>query len=223
MNREYKNVEKKARLFYNLNDKEKISLLKIDVESIHYITPKNCAARISHLISIYLHKLHINNTKIFITDATAGVGGNTISFAHIFDHVNAIEIDKLRYYYLKNNLQIYNLKNVDTYCGDCITVLPRIKNQQVVFVDPPWGGRNYKKYENLRLHISDISIETLCNTVLDKNKMECSPELLILKLPKNYDLTYFKSKIHSKIWKRYELEKMYIIVIINTNKICEQN
>ena len=41
MNREYKNVEKKARLFYNLNDKEKISLLKIDVESIHYITPKN--------------------------------------------------------------------------------------------------------------------------------------------------------------------------------------
>nr|QBK88613.1 MAG: RNA cap guanine-N2 methyltransferase [Mimivirus LCMiAC01] len=212
------NKEKLLRLFRYLDDKSKISLLKIDPESIYYITPRDHATQICHIIINHISKLGMNINNIIITDATAGVGGDTISFAFVAKYVNAIEINKIRVEYLKNNIEIYNLKNVNVIHNDCLKALCNIEKHNVIYIDPPWGGKSYKRHKKLRLSIGDKSIEELCKYITDDTIMKCIPEIIVFKLPKNYDIEYLyryikKNIINAKIYKHY-LKKMYIIVIV---------
>lgn len=202
------------RLFPYLEDKDKASELKIDQDSMHYISIKEVANKISNIIKSHLQEIKLNYNNSIITDATAGVGGNTISFAKNFKFVYSVEIDKTRSEYLLNNINVYNLKNVKVINDDCLNVINKIDNHDVVFIDPPWGGRSYKDFKMLKLNISNISLETLCNNIFDKQKMKCTPNIIVLKLPVNYNLRYLYQKIMSSKIYFYDLKKMFIIVII---------
>ena len=70
----------------NLNNE-----LKYDVEGLWSITQPSEA----NIISILIQSDIGYNSKIL--DATAGIGGNTISFANYFKNVTAIEIHKSRF------------------------------------------------------------------------------------------------------------------------------
>ena len=48
---------------------------------------------ISGIIIENLKILNINYENVTITDATAGIGGNTFSFLNLFKHVNSVEKD----------------------------------------------------------------------------------------------------------------------------------
>lgn len=202
------------RLFPYLHDKSKAQQLKIDDDSIHYISLREHAEQISNMIITHLKKINIDTSNITITDATAGVGGNTISFGMKFKHVYAVEIDTLRSSYLKNNIDIYNLKNIDII-NDDYTKMYNKYCQNVVFIDPPWGGKDYKSHKNLRLELSDIPIETICNNLLNPNIMKKLPELIVLKLPNNYDIVYFYKELTCKKIYFYDLKKMFILVVVN--------
>lgn len=207
------------RLFRHLDDKAKANQLKIDHDSIYYITPKEYANKISHIIINHMANMCIKPGNIIITDTTAGVGGDTIAFASMFNHVYAIELNELRATYLKNNISVYDLDNVSVINDSCLTVLPTITNHNVVYIDPPWGGRSYKKYKVINeLHIGETSIEDLCNNILSSN-MSCIPRAIVLKLPTNYNILNVYNKVNSSKIYLHELKKMSIIVIINTNKL----
>lgn len=206
------------RLFPYLQDKTKAQQLKIDEDSIHFISLREHAEQISNMIITHLKKINVDTSNVVVTDATAGVGGNTISFGMKFKHVNAIEIDALRCSYLKNNIDIYNLKNVDIITDDYIKVYNNYC-QNVVFIDPPWGGKDYKSKKNLRLDLSGISIETLCNNLLNSSIMKKLPELIVLKLPNNYDVTHFYKELMCKKIYFYDLKKMFILIVVNSNKL----
>jgi len=109
-----------------------------------------------------------------------------------------------------------NIKNVNIYNEDCTNILYTIDNQQVIFIDPPWGGRSYKDLDNLKLKINNQPIELLCNDLIDKNKTKSVPLLVVFKLPKNYDLNYFYRYINSNKIYIHRLKKMIIIVVYNT-------
>lgn len=204
------------RLFPFLNDKTKAAELKIDEESIHYISFRDHAKKISLLISHHLKQFNINPDDCIITDCTAGVGGNSISFAMHFKYVYAIELDKVRANYLENNINIYNLQNIKVYNDNCLNLVDKITNHNVVFIDPPWGGKGYKEVDNLRLTLSNVKIESVCNSLLKGVSVKKSPELIVLKLPKNYDLMYLYKKLVSKNMFMYDIdEKMLIVIIIN--------
>ena len=98
----------------------------------------------------------MNLNNLIITDATAGIGGNTISFANNFFKVNAIEINKKRFDFLKNNINVYNFNNVEIINNDYIKIMKTLK-QDIVFIDPPWGGRNYKNINLLNINLSGKS------------------------------------------------------------------
>jgi len=98
------NSKKLERLFPYINN---ISKLKIDDDSINYISIRDDANIITIIIQQHLNNFNLSSTNIVITDATAGVGGNTLSFANNFEYVNAIEINKLRCDYLRNNIDTY--------------------------------------------------------------------------------------------------------------------
>lgn len=205
------------RLFPYLKDKEKALKLKIDEKSIYYISIREYAAKISNIVKKHLELLEIDSKNAIITDATAGVGGDTISFALHFKYVYAIEIDKLRAEYLTNNVNIYDLKNVKIVNDDCTKILNLIENHDVIFIDPPWepNDESYKNQVKLRLPLSFYeSIEAYCNRLMDPTYMKKVPKIIVLKLPKNYDMLHFYKTVKHKNVYYYDLRKMVILVVI---------
>jgi 16S rRNA G966 N2-methylase RsmD len=207
------------RIFPQLKNSDDYAKLKIDDESLTYITIREIADLTSKIICHHLIKFNINPQKIKIMDYTAGVGGNVLSFSKYFNKVYAIELDKKRYEYLTNNVNIYECKNVLCINDSSITFNDKFLveiNPNVIFVDPPWGGNGYKENESLRLKIGEIPIEELVIDIFAKlyneiikndnltyevnNKKIYKQNIfhnkfVVLKLPKNYDIEYFYETI----------------------------
>lgn len=163
--------------------------------------------KIADIITDIIYKLY-KRIDITITDMTAGVGGNVISFANKFKHVNAIEIDKNRYDMLVNNIDIYNFKNVNHYNENCLDIIHTL-NQDVIFFDPPWGGIGYKNEKNIILTIDNIHIEEICNLLLDTNKCE----YIVVKLPLNYNINYIKNSLpENRELIIHKLQKMLLVI-----------
>ena len=160
--------------------------LKIDEEGLYSIThPKDADIISKTIIEI------IGKSDIQILDMTAGCGGNMISFIKFFKFIVGIEFDKVRYNILTDNLNKYTNKNYQLLCGDA-TKYSLYNNFDVYFIDPPWGGPDYKNNQNIKLYLSNIKIEDFILT-LPKNK------LIVLKLPFNYNIENFKTNIIKKL------------------------
>jgi len=192
---------KKKKIFPPLDD-QYINNLNTDYIGEFSITLPDDAKQITEII-----KNRINRTNITITEATAGLGGNVISFASVFDEVIAIEINPKRYEFLINNINAYGYKNVTFINDNFLNVVFNIE-QDVLYIDPPWGGRGYKRRTNLKLRISNIQLENICNMVMQKN----SAKMIVLKLPLNYDIDFLKKRV------RYSVDvivvnKMFIVII----------
>jgi tRNA/tmRNA/rRNA uracil-C5-methylase (TrmA/RlmC/RlmD family) len=206
----YKN--RKVRIFPVLKNKLDYSKLKIDEESFNYITIREIADFTSKVICHHLINDFLNPLRSVVCDLTAGVGGNTLSFSNYFSQVHAVEIVKDRYDDLINNSNVYKCKNISFYNSCAIKFINEDLesiNPSVLFIDPPWGGVDYKKSESLELSLGDVSLEDLLIMILNKfsviynscNKnLEYSSEhnkLVIFKLPKNYNIVNFYKYIKS--------------------------
>lgn len=178
--------------------------LQIDKDSYNYITNKYYSTKITNIIIYHMKLINLYPKTCSIIDATAGVGGNTLSFANYFKKVYAIEIDKSRSSMLENNISIYNFTNIQVINNDFTTIYNNISSE-IVFIDPPWGGKDYKKYYRLQLSLSGITIEDLC--------IQITARIIVLKLPLNYDLFHLYSKLNFYKIYIYNLTKMLIIII----------
>ncbi|AYV77591.1 MAG: putative RNA methylase [Dasosvirus sp.] len=200
------------KLFPLLPD-HKYSKLEIDPESVQYITTPANATIITSIIEINL-PTNLLPCETTILDGTAGVGGDTISFGQTFGTVIATEINFKRYCMLQNNISVYNLYNVIPINKDCLQILDKINNNHidVIYLDPPWGGSKYKQSEKLRLSFGDRSLEDTILHILQK--FTGKVKLIVLKLPKNYDLEnlYRYTKNNHYTVYLYELKKMIILL-----------
>jgi hypothetical protein len=138
---------------------------------------------ITNLISKYLN----NKIDIVITDAMACIGGDTLTFAKTFTKVNAIEMDKTRYDYLKHNMNLFNINNINYYNDDYLNIYDKL-TQDVIYIDPPWGGPEYKSKKSVKIKLGEKKLEELCDNIIQKKLCK----LLVLKLPFNYDLSELK-------------------------------
>jgi len=99
------------------------------------------------------------NTKFLsIIDANAGIGGDTIYFSKYFQHIHSIEKNNMHFEVLKNNIQAIQLKNVFLYEGNFMNIIHEKKNnllqsKNILYMDPPWGGPDYKKQKFIDLDI----------------------------------------------------------------------
>jgi 16S rRNA G966 N2-methylase RsmD len=236
-------TNKIMRIFPQLKNSNNYSKLKIDDESLTYITIREIADLTSKIICHHLIKYNLNPQKVKIIDYTAGVGGNVLSFSKFFNKVYAVEINKNRYEYLKNNVDVYECKNVlcvnDSSINFNENFLVEI-NPNVIFIDPPWGGNNYRETQSLKLNLGGVGIENLVIDIFSrlyqytiKNDIMTTEinnkkiyrqnifhnKFVIIKLPKNYDIEYFYETIkknnipnHTICSYLYILNKMLIIV-----------
>lgn len=232
-NKPYINIKRLIKIFPPLKNNNDYYNLKIDEDSLKYITIKETAEEISKIICSHLIEIGINPLKIKLVDYTAGVGGNVLSFSNYFYEIVAIELSNIRTIYLKNNIGVYNFTNIKTLNKSSIEynenneVVEYAPN--VIFIDVPWGDMWLKTIENYRINFGDMELEQFILKVFDKfylmheNNVKYNNynnRLLVLKLPKNYDIEYFynsikeyKNDIYFIISYIYILQKMLLIVI----------
>lgn len=198
----YKKIEN---YFINKNNINK-SKLKISNVGMYSVTHSDDAIKITNIIKSYFDE------NITITDATANNGGNTIAFGLTFKNVNAVEIDKNEYDILVNNINVYKLKNIKLYNNDYLDVIDKLK-QDVVFIDPPWGGKEYKKKTKLKLYLGNKTLVNIIDILHNKCKA------IVCKVPFNYDFyTLFKYGKYSKKIHLYVFKKYVVFVVLNRTK-----
>jgi hypothetical protein len=146
-------------------------------------------------IEIAKHTLSMENVSkgSIILDATACIGGNTYAFAKLFKHVHAVEIDHSRATMLKHNMTVLAVDStVTVHEGDfCVMWRSLVREfdpkDAVVFIDPPWGGINYKYRRTISLKLGDYELSDLCL------ELDACFKALVIKVPYNYDYAHFKS------------------------------
>lgn len=138
---------------------------------IKLYSSKEQSVKTLDIVKIYANK---NNT---ITDATAGIGGNSLMFAQYYKCVNCVELDLDAYKIMKNNLKMF--KNCNFYNNSYIDICKTLK-QEIIFLDPPWES-NYKSKEKSKLELSNIPIKN----IIENLHNYCN--LLVLKCPINFE------------------------------------
>ncbi len=219
------NIKKKSlhHLFAPLPSTKKFTDLQIESNFLTIMTPYKTAREMNQIIITSLNKIKLERIedwdvlsnseralKTVITDMTAGVGGNVIAFSKQFQYVNAIEIESQRYDQLKHNIKQYEIQNVNVYNGNSLdyVINDNQLNQDVLYIDPPWGGDDYQQEELITLKISEINIEDIINNIFEKKRAQ----MIALKLPSNYNMAYFKEYVNRK-YDVHELRKMCMIII----------
>ena len=235
-------TNKIIRIFPQLKNNNYYSKLQIDDESLSFITIREIADLTSKIICHHLIKYNINPLRTSIVDYTAGVGGNVLSFGKFFNQVYAIEIMKNRFDYLQNNINVYGYKNIlcinDSSINFTYNELTKI-NQCIIFIDPPWGGGDYKNVDTIKLKLDNIEIEKIIIDILyifstnevnnlkeltkysdnlsinshsPSDTFENKNKFIVLKLPKNYDIEYLYYYIKNNNIQNYNIS-MYIYIL----------
>jgi len=123
-----------------------------------------------------------------ITDLTGNVGGDTILFGLHFKNVDSIEYKQDNFDALENNVSVFKLKNVKLHFGDSTKLYNWYTD--VLYIDPPWGGPDYKDYEDLDLYLGGKRVDLFVKYVL---KQPWRPSYIFLKLPRNYNFERLNS------------------------------
>ena len=180
-----------------------------------FSTPLSDSNKIIKIINLHCLKKDINMNSLTIIDGTGGGGTDTIIFCQNFRSVISIEINKEYYNILKNNINCYKFSNIIAINGDSLEIIPKINHCDVIYIDPPWGGKEYKIKEHLSLKFGDISLENAILKFFDNTYMHTIPKFIVVKLPTNYNLKkmFNKLNIHNIEIYLYELRKKNIVVI----------
>jgi RNA cap guanine-N2 methyltransferase len=197
------NIEKRNFLFRYVMSPMRCQL-KFDDEALWSTTDQVTADKITRDLG------RIFSRDTVITDGTACVGGNTYSFAQHFAHVRAYELAPIRADYLVHNLHVLGVDNCTVRCGDVLELVARDGNHDLLFLDPPWGGPEYKNEDNVYLYLSGVSISDVCR------RLRGHVRAFALKVPTNFDEARFLAETADflePLHRNTQLRKMHLLVM----------
>lgn len=165
----------------------------------------------SILTKIVLRTLKANNLNpetLTITDGTSGNGADVIAFANHFKCVIAVELDPLHCEVVKNNVSQYKVnKKVRFICpNDYLKKYKRLK-QDIIYLDPPWGGPEYKQQKKTVLYLGKTKVNELIPELLKKCKY------FFMKCPLNVDMENIKNYNVKIIKNRKKIPKFKLVII----------
>lgn len=179
---------------------------------LYSISKPDDAQMITNFIIHMLESCKLPNAEeLTITDATAGFGGNSLNFSKYFKKVISVEKYKDNYEILKHNLNIYEVNNVETLYGSFLKHIPE-KCGDVIFFDPPWGGKKYKFKNSVMLNLDNVPIYDIINQIPNKSK------IIAIKIPANFDYGSFINRLYpnqSVVNKKIKNYNLLIIHRIN--------
>jgi 16S rRNA G966 N2-methylase RsmD len=152
---------------------------------------------------------------ITVIDATACVGGDTLSFASKFSKVVSIEKDTETFNMLKNNLMVYNIPETKVLPinADFVELL---KNDalpfavDIIYMDPPWnppGQPWHSKLEKIMLYLSNMAAHDVVKLALRKTKATT----IAVKVPFNFDFRTFVKNMNDTVLMIHSVSSFYII------------
>jgi hypothetical protein len=191
-----------SKIFPHKEGVDRNKLMMTDI-GFYSITPAFDADNMVDLIAKHISK---PLDKLIITESNGGLGGNTLAFAKKFQLVNTAEYSNLHCDILRHNIGLYGYDNVKIYCTSYLNVFEKL-DQDIVFMDPPWFGPGYKYVKKLYLYIGEYLIEDIINIIKSKIK------LLVLKVPFNYDINYFKKKVAHKNLVIYKIKNYQMLIV----------
>jgi predicted RNA methylase len=227
----------KLYLRYPLNDLEKQELggnfqnwfPRIKNEEINYeklmITKEGVYSLTKYVDSIAIIKAmkniigEENMEGLTIMDGTANVGGDSIRFAMNFNNVISVELNKENYDVLVNNIKVYNFsEKIKAINGDVTKVYNDIQLfTDVLYLDPPWGGKGYNEYEDeeMVIFLSNISLTNFIGNVL---LSPCKPKYIFIKLPINYNINSLRNMPYVYDMQVYNIRKFYLVCMSVDNE-----
>ena len=152
------------------------SKLKLTEEGEYSITKPKDGERLLKIIKSVVG----NISDKHITDLTGNVGGDTILFGLNFHRVDSIEYNKENYEALENNVKVFGLSNVKLHFGDSTEIYDWYTD--ILYIDAPWGGPDYKDKTNMDLFLGDLRLDTFLREIL---RELWRPKYIFLKLPRN--------------------------------------
>lgn len=161
----------------------------LDIQSGYSLTKSGVALLQADITCHHARSCGLTISEATITDATASIGGNVFAFATCFGKVNAIEKVEPTAQMLLHNLQLSGLSsNVTVWCGDSskVALVADKMKQDVVFLDPPWGGLEYIKEDSLSLFLEEKNLRQICI------EWALHAKLIVLKLPLNFNYIEFR-------------------------------
>lgn len=183
--------------------------LQITNIGLYSITKPYVTKEILNIMKAQINiKLNKETTDLIITDGTGGVGGDAIMFTNNFKYTNIVEIIDIHYNVIINNLKAYHRQNYKVYNDNYVTIFDKLE-QDIIYLDSPWGGIGYKeqKYTELYLFNSDISFNSFIDRLSTKTK------LIFIKCPINYNVFQLSKYINSMNIEVFNVSNFLLLVL----------
>ena len=173
------------------------SKFKILKESIYSSELPFHIANWKSILEENIKNLQSTDNLVWGLNMTTNIGGFDINMVNHYKnlHITALELDKCTYNALKHNVAEFKMKNnIHPKHIDSVKYLDTIntkKKYDFVYLDPPWGGVDYIKQDQISLSLSDIDIHDIVDRVFEKKVSN----LVFLKGPVNFEYNSDKYKV----------------------------
>jgi hypothetical protein len=189
--------------------------LRLDTVALYSVTPSWMARRICTAL------LERVGSGARITDATACVGGDAMAFAAVFASVTAVEVDGGRAAMLAANVITAGVAHkVTVLHADYCAILDTLE-QDVVYIDAPWGGPDHWRHNKLDLWLQhgaeSVPLVDVCARAWPRTA------LLALKVPANFDGEKFMAEFTAAVrpagydgciaWKCIDMRKALLLIV----------
>lgn len=143
-----------------------------------------------------------------IVDANAHIGADTWNFSQIYPNADiiSIELDPENFRLLQHNTR-FAKKHLMR--GDALEIIPQLNHIDLLYFDPPWGGRDYKTQDKIDLYLSGQNIGQVVERFLDR------ASVIVLKTPYNFN----EASLPACIMNRYQImngEKVSFVLYFMT-------
>lgn len=177
----------KYRWFNDIVDIDKLKQLRITRYAMYTTSLPDHTEFLLDVLKLYFVDLR----QLTITDATSCIGGNARMFVGQFDNVNIVDISKLHIDILRHNFNVLELKgNYRVYKDNYLNICTML-DQDIIFLDVPWGGVDYKLYKCRQLFLLDKDRKPVFLQDLIEQKLYLHTKMIVVKVPKTYDISIF--------------------------------
>ena len=184
-----------------------------DAQGLYSTTEHDVAQAMTRILQHSLEN-HVGEkaSKSAMVDCTAGIGGNSLSFAKAFRHIYSFEIDYRRWVYLRRNMTDLNPHhNITCIHGNVVTYIMQrmVQSMRLFFFDPPWGGTLYKRKNEVRLYLSGMPLHDIVNHLPAERPAVCAVEV-----PYNFGVQHFVRNLasHIRLHTIHRFRQVWLIV-----------
>lgn len=185
---------------------DQIRQLRFHDEGLFSMTSADAA----YIMNDHIARLHFLQSLargIEITDGCACCGGNVMSLMcdKRYLTINAVEWKPETFRMLDHNVKkTKNFRpcqtkgvNVNLFVGSYLSKMDTL-TQDVVLLDPPWGGTGYRQNPVIDLSLDGMSIVQIVNHLYTKREQNLT-KYVILKVPTHWNRAEFERNLHDGI------------------------